>query len=385
MSPTSSTSGWKNSSISAGWESTTTIFLSRARVPVLRRVLDEVVADGDDHVGVLEAGHRVVAVVQADGAQRARVLDVEHALAHERLGDGDPGRAAELAQRGRGAGADDAVAGQRDRVDRVADQVGGLEQLAGRGLGADRPAAAQRLGASTSAAMTSSGSSRCVAPGFSDSATLKALRTTSGMMSGPLHARVPLGDRPEQVDQVDELVRLLVHPLEVGLAGQRDERRAVEERVADRRDEVRRARAERAQADAGAPGEAPVHVGHVGAALLVANRDEGDRGVGQRLVEVERLLARDAEDVPDALGLEALHEDIGCPATRSFPTLTPRPLMPTARATYAPQLRSPPRVSEPCAEPASSPLLVLAAARRRRPTPPRGWSSAARASATASG
>ena len=34
--------------------------------------------------------------------------------------------------------------------------------------------------------MTSSGSSRCVAPGFSDSATLNALRTTSGMISGAL-------------------------------------------------------------------------------------------------------------------------------------------------------------------------------------------------------
>ena len=32
--------------------------------------------------------------------------------------------------------------------------------------------------------MTSSGSSRWVAPGFSDSATLNALRTTSGMISG---------------------------------------------------------------------------------------------------------------------------------------------------------------------------------------------------------
>ena len=32
--------------------------------------------------------------------------------------------------------------------------------------------------------MTSSGSSRWVAPGFSDSATLKALRTTSGTISG---------------------------------------------------------------------------------------------------------------------------------------------------------------------------------------------------------
>ena len=38
--------------------------------------------------------------------------------------------------------------------------------------------------ASSGSAMTSSGSSRCVAPGFSDSATLNALRTTSGMISG---------------------------------------------------------------------------------------------------------------------------------------------------------------------------------------------------------
>ena len=37
--------------------------------------------------------------------------------------------------------------------------------------------------------------------------------------------------------------------------------------------------AERAQADAGAPGQAAVHVGHVGPALLVSNRDEGDRRV----------------------------------------------------------------------------------------------------------
>ena len=87
-------------------------------VPVLRRVLDEVVADRDDDVGVLEAGHRVVARLQADGAQRLGVLVVEQALAHERLGDRDARGAAELAQRGRGAGAHHAVAGEHDRVDR---------------------------------------------------------------------------------------------------------------------------------------------------------------------------------------------------------------------------------------------------------------------------
>jgi hypothetical protein len=48
----------------------------------------------------------------------------------------------------------------------------------------------------------------------------------------------------------------------------------------------------------------------------VSNWDEGDRGVGERLVEVEGLLTRDAEDVLDPLGLEALDEHVaGAPVT----------------------------------------------------------------------
>ena len=75
---------------------------------------------------------------------------------------------------------------------------------------------------------------------------------------------------------------------------------------------------ERAQADAGASGEAPVHVGHVGPALLVSNRDEGDRGARQRLVEIQGLLAGDPEDVLDPLGLQALDEHVaGAPVTLS--------------------------------------------------------------------
>ena len=124
------------------------------------------------------------------------------------------------------------------------------------------------------------------------------------------HARVPLGDRAHHARQVDVLVRLLVHALEVALAGERHQRRAVEEGVRHRGHEVQRARAERAEADAGAAGEPAPDVGHVGAALLVAHRDELDRGARQRLVQVERLLARDPEHVLDALGLEALHEDV---------------------------------------------------------------------------
>jgi len=122
--------------------------------------------------------------------------------------------------------------------------------------------------------------------------------------------RVPLRHRLHDRDDVDVLVRLLVHALEVALAGEGDERRAVQEGVGDRRDQVRGARAERAEADAGALREAAVHVRHVGPALFMSNRNEVDTGVGERFVEIQRLLARDPEDVLDPFDLQALHEQV---------------------------------------------------------------------------
>ena len=104
---------------------------------------------------------------------------------------------------------------------------------------------------------------------------------------------------------------LLVHPLDRALAREGDERRVVEVGIRDRGDEVQRSGPERAEADAGAPGQAADHVRHVGAALLLANGHERDRRMLQRVVEVERLLAGDAEHVAHAFGLEALDEDVG--------------------------------------------------------------------------
>ncbi len=264
-------------------------------------------------------GHRVVARLQPDGPERRLVVVVDDALAHEGLGDGDARRPAELAQRGCGAGAHDAVAGQGDRVDRVADRVGGLEQLAGAGLGLDRAPPRQRLGLELGGHDVL-GQLQVGGAGLLGLGHLERLADDLGDDLRAGDARVPLRDRPEELDEVDELVGLLVHPLEVGLARQRDERRAVEVGVADRGNEVHRAGAEGAQADAGPAGETAVHVGHVGAALLVAHGDERDRRVGQRLVEVERLLARDAEHVLDTLCFQALHEDIRC-ATCLHPDL----------------------------------------------------------------
>ncbi len=127
---------------------------------------------------------------------------------------------------------------------------------------------------------------------------------------GARDTSVPLDDRAQDLDQVDVLVGLLVHPLEVRLAGQSDQRRAVQEGVGDRSDQVCGARPQRAEADARASRQPAVGVGHVGAALLVSHGNELDRGVGERLAQIERLLTRDAEHVAHALGLEALDEHV---------------------------------------------------------------------------
>ena len=288
------------------------------RVPVLGRVLDEVVADGDHHVGVVEAGERVVARLQAHRPERARVLVVEHPLAHERLGDADAGRVGERAQRGGRPGAGDAVAGEHDRMPGRADLADRRVQLLGARLGPP-PAAArrQRLGVDRR---------RHHVLGELDVGRARLLRLRDlerladhlGDHARRVQPRVELRHRPQHVDDVDVLVRLLVHALEVGLAGQHDHRRAVQERVGDTGHEVRRARAERAQADAGGAGQTAVHVGHVRTSLLVAHGHELDRRPRERLVEIQRLLARDAEHAADAFGLEALDEQIRCLALAHF-------------------------------------------------------------------
>ena len=173
----------------------------------------------------------------------------------------------------------DAVAGQHDRVARVADQVGRAQQLAARpapGAAGRAPGAAARRRAAR--AMTSSGSSMWVGPGFGSCATLNALRTTSGIDRRGVQPRVPLRDRLEHRARCRctggtpcACAPGRAWPVRA-TSGERSRKAS-----ATAGDEVRRARAERAEAHAGAPGQPAVHVRHVGAALLVAHRDERDR------------------------------------------------------------------------------------------------------------
>ncbi len=222
-----------------------------------------------------------------------------------------PVAADELAQRRGRLGADHAVARERDRANGAADDVGGPQQLAGGRLGQHGALARQRralhLGGHDVLGQLDVGGAGLLALGH-----LERLANDLGDDLRVLDAGVPLRDRAHHPRQVDVLVRLLVHPLEVALARERHERSAIEIGVRHGGDEVERARPQRSQTDPGAVSQAPPHVGHVGAALLVPDRDELDRRPRQRFVQVERLLARNAEHVLHALGLEALHEDVAC-------------------------------------------------------------------------
>ena len=194
-------------------------------------------------------------------------------------------------------------------LDGAADDVGRLEQLARLGLGPRGAPARQRpgvdLGLHDVLGQLDVGRAGLLALG-----DLERLAHHLGDDVGVVQARVPLGDGRHHAHQVDVLVRLLVHALQVALAGERHQRRAVQVGVGHRGGQVQRAGAERAQAHAGVAGQAAVGVGHVAAALLVADGDEVDRRARERLVQVQGLLTRDAEDVLDPLGLQALHEHV---------------------------------------------------------------------------
>ena len=227
-------------------------------------------------------GQRVVARLQADRAERARVLVVEQALAHERLGDADPGRARELAQRRRAR----RRARRRCRRARSGARRRGSRSAASSsspplGSGRRTRSCAGSGSASTVSAITSSGSSMCVGPGFCACATLNALRTTSGItreeFRRAFHFVIGWNIETTSMCWWDSLCIRSRSACPVSATSGERSRNA----SATAGDQVRRARAERAEADAGAPRQAAVHVGHVGAALLVANRHERDRGVAR--------------------------------------------------------------------------------------------------------
>jgi hypothetical protein len=108
--------------------------------------------------------------------------------------------------------------------------------------------------------------------------------------------------------RVEDLVAFLVQSRRCSLASDGDDGCSVHVGVRDSRDQICRTRPERRHAHAGAPGQAPVHVGHERGALLVVSGDEFDGAVQQCIHHVDVLFAGNAEDVLDTFVFQALDE-----------------------------------------------------------------------------
>ena len=160
--------------------------------------------------------------------------------------------------------------------------------------------------------MTSAGSSRWVAPGFSAVATVNARRTASGTMrrSWMRVFHLVIG-RNISTTSMNWWVSLCISasstwPVRAtsGAWSRLASATPVARLVAPG--------TEGGQTHAGLAGQAAVGVGHERRALLVTGGDERDlRRLLERLADVERLFAGDTEDVLDALALETAHEQIG--------------------------------------------------------------------------
>ena len=114
------------------------------------------------------------------------------------------------------------------------------------------------------------------------------------------HASLPFRDRGEQRAEVQLLVGHALVAVDRQLAGERNDRRAVEVGVGDAGDEVRGARTECGEARAGASGAAGHGLGHEGRTGLVLREDEFKAARAESFDEVDDLAAGVAEDVAHA-------------------------------------------------------------------------------------
>ena len=281
----------------------------RERVELAGHAVVEARAHRDQQVGAVERPVGELGAVHARHLQRERVRVGERALRHQRRDDRDLRLLGERLQLGLGAGVDDAAAdvehrllGARDRERRLLDlqrvalargPVAGQVDLLG-------PAERERR---VGDVLRDVDQHRPRAPGRGEVEGLHEhardvldLRDEVGV----------LDDRQEDAGRVGLLEGVRADQVRRDLARDDHHRRRVEERVGDRRDEVRRAGPGRRHGDADLAGRARVALRHVAGALLVAHEHVLDRGPrrGERVVDRKDRPAGDPEADLDAARLE---------------------------------------------------------------------------------
>ena len=243
-----------------------------------------------------------------------RVARREGAERHQRRRDRRAGQPRERGQLGGRLGVDDAAAGVQHRPPRRGQRQRGEPDLLAVRL-RPRPVAGQLrlvdVGPRRRRWPRRPGRRRAPGPGRPARARCSGVGDRLGDVVGPLDRDRVLDDRRRDPDHV----RLLegVRPAQRGphLAGDEQRRDRVHLRVADRGDEVGRARPAGGEGDADPAGRARVSLGGVAGAGLVAHQHVPDAGVQQRVVERQVGAAGHAEDGVDPGALQRGDQGVG--------------------------------------------------------------------------
>ena len=120
-----------------------------------------------------------------------------------------------------------------------------------------------------------------------------------------------LGQRRHGGDDVHDLKARLLAAQDSLLAGDHHHRHRAEQRVGCAGRQIERAGAERGEADTGLAGQAPMGGRHERRRLLMAGQHQLDLRAAQSFDDVEILLARNPEDLLDALVLKRGDDEFG--------------------------------------------------------------------------
>jgi hypothetical protein len=284
--------------------------LRTARFHEERRLFDHVMTDVDDAVRSLDRAVNEIACTQCCTADELGMSFVDHALAKLGCQEGDAGLVDEFQQH---------LRRHRPIRARADDENGGLGgfQLGNRcrdGLciGArptgDAARDRHRVGLLVGDVL---GQFEMDGAGLFLLGQPNRLADAARNIVGACHLIGEFRDRPHHPHDIQDLEPALFRFLDRFLAGDHQHRHPAQLGIGRRCHEIGGSRSQRRQANAGLAGVPSIGRGHESRALLMPRQDQFDLGRSRQAVEeIKVLLAGHAEDVLDALVLEALDEQV---------------------------------------------------------------------------
>ena len=289
------------------------------RTPALGRHRTGAATDVEHEVGLVDHGAgRRDAAVRTDHAERARIVLRDRALAGNGRRDGHVEHVREPCQRLHRARDHHAAAADGDRVAGGKQGVGGSihRPRVGRG-GQGREHLVAGIGPDLvrrdGVFLRIEGKRQVNGARPPGGHLAKGPADHGRQAPGVVQRGVPLGQGPEHRDLVE--FRQGISPARGGrdVRVYREHRDRTLVRLHNAWQDVCRTAAGGALADAGPAGDAGIGVGHVAGVPLVAGQEMGYAVVEavERVVQWKGGVAAQAEDVPDAIGFQHLHQRLG--------------------------------------------------------------------------